>query len=330
MRWVTFIVLALALLLVACSSSPATDEEDIRDTVDGFFQAIGADLNDAYAFLTDECRQQVSLEEFSSGIEDFGVFLSVSEVEVRGVEIVERTGDTAIVDLEIYLIADDEEFSLSESGLARDTLTKQSGKWRLANCENYEAVPTPEDPIDDAVRIEGDPAPNLPGEFVDLQTIYGGTYGPAGPTTTAPHVVRNVSYLADGNSNPPAGGPHWGSSRCAETAAESPPYCGPVQWGIYRDPWEPETLVHNMEHGGAILWYNTADQSIIDELEERIAERLRSGDLIVMVPYFDMEAETIALTSWARIDKFSIDEYSLSRVDAYLDVHERRFNPEGF
>ena len=123
--------------------------------------------------------------------------------------------------------------------------------------------------------IEGDPAPDLQGEFVDLQTIYGGTYGAQGGNTTAPHVTRDVDYASDCaegaenicNTNPPAGGPHWGSTACADTADASPAFCGPPQWGIYRDPWPPEPMPHAMEHGGVVVWYNTADQTIIDDLE---------------------------------------------------------------
>ncbi|MCH7811352.1 MAG: hypothetical protein IH958_01850, partial [Chloroflexi bacterium] len=54
------------------------------------------------------------------------------------------------------------------------------------------------------------------------------------------------------------------------------------------------------------------------------------GDQIVLTPYLEMEEETIALTAWARLDKFSTDEYTLSRVDDFIGTFDRRFNPEGF
>jgi hypothetical protein len=43
-----------------------------------------------------------------------------------------------------------------------------------------------------------------------------------------------------------------------------------------------------------------------------------------------MEEEHIALTSWVRIDKFPVAEYSAERVTEFIDAHMRRFNPESF
>ncbi len=180
------------------------------------------------------------------------------------------------------------------------------------------------------VEMEADPAPDLPGEFVDLQEIYGGTYGAHGDNATARHLTRDIDYEADGNTTPPAGGPHWGSGACPDDPSAAPVFCGPAPWGIYREPWEPEVLVHNTEHGGVVLWYNTTNQEIIGEMEELIRNRLEDGDILVMAPYPDMEEEYIALTSWARIDKFPVTEYSKPRVEDFINVHLRRFNPEDF
>jgi hypothetical protein len=179
-------------------------------------------------------------------------------------------------------------------------------------------------------EVEADPAPDLPGEFVDLQTIYDGTYGEHGNNATATHVQVDVDYEADGNSSPPAGGPHWGSGSCPDDPDSAPQYCGPAPWGIYREPWRAEVLVHNEEHGGVVVWYHTDDTAIIEELEDLVLGRLQDGDVIVMAPYEDMEEDHIALTSWARIDKFPVAEYTSERVDDYLNTHVRRFNPEGF
>ena len=186
------------------------------------------------------------------------------------------------------------------------------------------------DPNSKWVKVEADPAPDLPGEFVNLQEIYDGTYGAHGENTTAAHVTRDVDYTADGNTNPPAGGPHWGRSACSRDGADSsPPFCGPAPWGIYREPWEPESVVHNMEHAGIVLWYNFTDTALRDELEDIIKNQF-GNELIVMMPYPDMEEETIAITSWARIDKFPVSEYSKDRIEDYIDAHAGRFNPEGF
>jgi hypothetical protein len=134
------------------------------------------------------------------------------------------------------------------------------------------------------------------------------------------------------NTNPPVGGPHWGSGSCGDDPSSAPSFCGPAQWGIYLEPWEPEVVVHNMEHGGLVVWYNTTDQDVIDDLSDLVGDKLDPsvGDLIVMMPYPDMEEETIALTGWSRIDKFPVSEYTRERAETFIDAHDRRFNPEMF
>jgi len=176
---------------------------------------------------------------------------------------------------------------------------------------------------DAAIAAEANKSSTLPGQYVDLPAIYGGAY-----PETAGHVSQQVDYGAQ-DVDPPVGGPHWSGGGCDDPASAAA-FCGPAPWGIFRDPYEPETLVHNMEHGGVIVWYNTADTALRDELEAIVEARLEDDDLIVMAPYPDMEADTIALTSWTRIDKFPVSEFTAERVTAFIDAHQRRFNPEHF
>ena len=260
-------------------------------------------------------------------------FRGESELEVRNLEILDREDDEIEAAFDVILISDGEEIPLSEEfGDEGPTpFVKEDGRWRLANCAGFgpiddgSALPTPSDRLTGPRAAEADSNPLLPGDHVNLPAIYGGPY-----SNTAKHVVRAVAYEADGNSNPPAGGPHWGSVPFPADPPRAPDFCAPVPRGIYRLPWQAESLVHNMEHAGIVLWYNTDDQAIIDELESLILERLEAGQLLVMTPYPEMEAEHIALTGWSRIDKFPIEEYSRERVEQFIDVHERRFNPEDF
>jgi hypothetical protein len=86
-----------------------------------------------------------------------------------------------------------------------------------------------------------------------------------------------------------------------------------------------------MEHGGVVIWYNCSDCGEVVASMSEIAEGyLEDGRALVMTPYPEMEENTIALTSWSRLDKFSVDEYSEERLRTFVEAHERRFNPEGF
>jgi len=188
------------------------------------------------------------------------------------------------------------------------------------------ATATEESSLDAARRVEADDDPSLPGEYIDLPAIYGGQYG--GEPNTAAHVQAAIDYAVQGL--PPAGGPHWGSGACGDDPSEAPPLCGPAPWGVYRAPWRAETLVHNMEHAGVVIWYNTSDQSVIDELEGFALEQLNDDTLLVLAPYPDMDEETVAITVWSRRDMFPANELDTARLQEFIDVLYCRFDPEGF
>jgi hypothetical protein len=173
-----------------------------------------------------------------------------------------------------------------------------------------------------AERAEADASVELPGEWVNLAALYGGPY-----PDTANHVRREVDY-SDQGELPPVGGPHWGSSACGTSQEASPPFCGPAPFGIFREPWEEEPLVHLMEHGGLVIWYNTDDQTVIDSLEAIVEAHLEDDDAIALVPYPEMEDDTVALTGWSRREKFPVSEYSDERVETFIEIHLCRFNPE--
>jgi len=123
------------------------------------------------------------------------------------------------------------------------------------------------------------------------------------------------------NSDPPTSGPHAPS---------------PADWGVHAEPVPKEVPVHNMEHGGVVIWYDCSagvplDEAQCRELRDQLAVIVKSevsdGKLVVMAPYAGME-HRIALTAWRTLDTF--DEFDAARVQAFIDHYERLFNPEGF
>jgi hypothetical protein len=65
---------------------------------------------------------------------------------------------------------------------------------------------------------------------------------------------------------PAASGPHWDPS-------------GIAQWGVYTTP-QPETqLIHNLEHGGVVIWYDpeALDPASIDALTSYVNTQTASG-----------------------------------------------------
>ncbi len=83
------------------------------------------------------------------------------------------------------------------------------------------------------------------------------------------------------NSDPPSSGPH---------------YASPVDPGFYSDPLEPEQVVHNLEHGQIVIWY----ESDLPEEEKQLIEEIVSDDLLatVALPYNVPGDDSYALTAW--------------------------------
>lgn len=122
------------------------------------------------------------------------------------------------------------------------------------------------------------------------------------------------------NSNPPTNGKH------ANQAAA---------WGVSEVPVPKEVAVHNMEHGGVVVWYNCGggttrlDDSdckrLRDDLADVVEGRVDDGMFIVMTPYDEME-NRIALTAWQNLDAF--DEFDKARVEAFIRSFECKFDIE--
>ena len=171
-----------------------------------------------------------------------------------------------------------------------------------------------------AAAAEQDRDPNLPGQWVDPGGVY-----PA----TGDHVDGAVP-LCDEAATP---GNAEGKPTCY---GSNPPTSGPhspkdVRWDIYPEPAPKEQLVHNMEHGGVVIWYNCSDcDELVANIRKVMEGYLKDGRELVMTPYPGMEENTIALTAWSRLDKFSIGDYSEERLRRFIEAHERRFDPEGF
>lgn len=81
-------------------------------------------------------------------------------------------------------------------------------------------------------------------------------------------------------SDPPAGGPHFPT---------------PAPFDVYSEPVEPYRLVHNLEHGGVVIWYgDDVPQAEVDRMVEWYRES-PNGLVIVPLPRL---GDQIGLTAW--------------------------------
>lgn len=121
------------------------------------------------------------------------------------------------------------------------------------------------------------------------------------------------------NSIPPTSGPHYGNL---------------VGWGVYEEPQRYEHLVHNLEDGGVVVYYQCPDgcPEIVQELKEIVQPFIDQGQHVVLAPndptwsinggaplQQDMGAR-IAITAWQRILK--LDEVDSGKIRAFIQKYQ--------
>lgn len=175
-----------------------------------------------------------------------------------------------------------------------------------------------------AAEAELDADPAIPGRYVPPHP------GPDGRPGTGDERL----HIIDG-SWPICTAEQLAANRINECYHSNPPTSGihapsATALGVLANPATKEQLVHSMEHGAVVVWHNTRDEAVIGELRAIVQAALAERRLVVMSAYAGMEAETIAVTSWTRIDKFPVSQFTPRRVRQFIEINERRFNPEGF
>jgi hypothetical protein len=119
------------------------------------------------------------------------------------------------------------------------------------------------------------------------------------------------------NSTPPTSGPHYGNI---------------IEWGVYTQPIPYQLLLHNMEDGGVIIYYQCSDgcPDKVKTLTSIVNSYVDNGGRVVLAPnmpgwsngvtgHDDMNAE-IALTAWNRILK--MDEVDEERIRAFVQKYQ--------
>lgn len=102
------------------------------------------------------------------------------------------------------------------------------------------------------------------------------------------------------NSDPPTSGKH------VEYVAN---------WGVHKEPVPKEVLVHNLEDGGVVIYYNkNTDRATVEKLE-KLVNKYRYH--VLLTPYPEME-NTITLTAWGRIDK--LNQFDDERIDKFIQT----------
>lgn len=133
-------------------------------------------------------------------------------------------------------------------------------------------------------------------------------------------------HIADGrpspieyDSVPPSSGPH---------------YQNIAQWQVYDEPQRYERLVHNLEDGGVVIYYQCAEEcpELVAQLTESVTPFIDAGRHVALAPndptwtingsqllHKDMGAK-IALTAWERV--LTLDEYDADVINDFIVSYE--------
>lgn len=139
-----------------------------------------------------------------------------------------------------------------------------------------------------------------------------GTKAPTGEVGIPKEPMEDSSHVEDGtdvdyNTNPPTSGPHFGQT---------------VPAGFYNIgdaitliPFGESHIVHNLEHGYVVFWYNcnVLDAAGCTELKSQIQAVLEDvgGFKVIVFPWIFIE-EPLVMTSWGMIQPFRLFDSQLA------------------
>jgi hypothetical protein len=108
-----------------------------------------------------------------------------------------------------------------------------------------------------------------------------------------------ISY----STNPPSSGHHY------------PIWAEP---GFYDEPADDGYLVHNLEHGYVIIWYDCSFTDDCEALQDQIIDVIVDWDgyKIIAMPRSGMDS-MIALTSWGRLA--FMDEFNADLIGEFIE-----------
>lgn len=114
------------------------------------------------------------------------------------------------------------------------------------------------------------------------------------------------------SSLPATSGPHWNT---------------PTNWGVYTTPQPESQVIHNLEHGGIVIWYDPErlDGAAVDDLARYVTTQTASGISgrfkFILSPWSGNEPlpEPVVATAWRWMlpletaDTEAIDAFARSR-----------------
>jgi hypothetical protein len=109
------------------------------------------------------------------------------------------------------------------------------------------------------------------------------------------------------NSNPPTSGYHLGG--------------GIAPWGVHTQPISDKLVVHNLEHGGVVMYYRQdADKATVDQMTSLARDIQQQTPCIVLMPRpVDQLDAPIAVTAWTWMLK--LQSFDNNAIRSFIRSH---------
>ena len=94
-------------------------------------------------------------------------------------------------------------------------------------------------------------------------------------------------------------------------------------WGFLGEPLVPERVLHNMEHGGVVYWYQPDDPELAGAVNRLVRET--GARCVVAGSYSDM-AYNVAATVWGRV--LPLEEFDSEQLLEFTNAYRGTQGPE--
>jgi hypothetical protein len=122
--------------------------------------------------------------------------------------------------------------------------------------------------------------------------------------------IQDGTYGGPYTSVPATSGPHWSD---------------PANWGVYTvaDPLAESQSIHNLEHGGIVIWYQAAKLSADDiaKLTDFVSVQVGTSRFkFILSPWTGQDfGHPIAVTAWRWL--LYLDSPNADCIKAFADAH---------
>lgn len=122
------------------------------------------------------------------------------------------------------------------------------------------------------------------------------------------------------SSVPAASGPHWGTT--------------PANWGVYSTPQPESQVIHNLEHGGIVIWYDAdaVTDAEVDEMasyvEGQVATGIGGRFKFILSPWGGTAdlGGVVAVTAWRHL--LVLDTFDMDAIRTFADGNYLKYAPE--